>query len=239
MMTLLIPGPNFPGIDIDVYTGVETYDCVSKERFNMRTALRWTVNDFPAYGHLSGQSTNGDKAYPTCNEDTTSVRLRDKLSYVSHRRFLPTDHLWKKSRDFNSKPENRAPPSVSTGEDCVRQLENVPSEFGKLEGKKRKGDSRNKNQTKWSIFFELPYQHKLLLHHNIDVMHVKKRMRQFVGNTVRYSKKNEGHRQSQIRLTRYEDSTGASLDQNQRSMFQTSSSIYVDSGREKNILLVF
>ena len=54
MMTLLILGPNFPGIDIDVYTGVETYDCVSKERFNMRTALRWTVNDFPVYGHLSG-----------------------------------------------------------------------------------------------------------------------------------------------------------------------------------------
>ena len=67
MMTLLISGPNSPGRDIDVYlcqlidelkmlwdTGVETYNCVSKGRFNVRAALMWTVNDFPAYMYLSG-----------------------------------------------------------------------------------------------------------------------------------------------------------------------------------------
>ena len=67
MMTLLIPGPDSPGRDIDVYlrplidelkmlwdTEVETYDCVSKERFNIRAAFMWTVNDFPMYGYLSG-----------------------------------------------------------------------------------------------------------------------------------------------------------------------------------------
>ena len=52
MMSLLISGPDSPGRDIGVYlrpfidelkmlwdTGMETYDCVSKERFNMRAAL--------------------------------------------------------------------------------------------------------------------------------------------------------------------------------------------------------
>ena len=111
---------------------METYDCVSKERLNIRAALMWTVNDFPVYGYLSGWSTSGYKACPTYNEDTTSVRLRDKLSYVGHRRFLPIDHPWRKSRDFDGKPKNRAVPTVSTGEDCLRQLENVPFEFGKV-----------------------------------------------------------------------------------------------------------
>ena len=106
-MALLIPGLDSPGRDrdIDVYlcplidklkilleTGVETYDCVSKEKFNMRSALMWIVNDFPAYGYFSGWSTSGYKACPTCKEDTTSVRLRDKLSYIGHRRFLPPNH---------------------------------------------------------------------------------------------------------------------------------------------------
>ena len=108
---------------------VETYDCVSKERFDMRAALLWTVNDFPVYGYLSGWSTSGYKACPTYNEDTTSVRLRDKLSYVGHRRFLPIDDLWKKLRDFNGKPKNKAALTVSTGEDCLRQLKIIPSEF--------------------------------------------------------------------------------------------------------------
>ena len=72
-----------------------------KEKFNMRVALMWTVNDFLAYGYLSAWSTNGYKACPTCNEDTSSVRLKDKLSYVGHRWFLLTDHPLRKSRDLN------------------------------------------------------------------------------------------------------------------------------------------
>ena len=117
MMSLLIPRLDSPGRDIDVYlcplidelkmlwdTRVEIYNCVLKERINMLVTLMWTVSDFPAYGYLSGWSTSGYKAYPTCNEDTTFVRLRDKFSYVGHRLFLPTDYPWRKSRYFNSKP---------------------------------------------------------------------------------------------------------------------------------------
>ena len=98
MVALLIPGLDLAGRDIDVYlrplidelkilwkTGVETYDCVSKEKFNLCAALMWIVNDFPTYGYLFGCSTNGYKACPTCKEDTTSVRLRDKLSYIGQR----------------------------------------------------------------------------------------------------------------------------------------------------------
>ncbi|XP_028102557.1 uncharacterized protein LOC114301795 [Camellia sinensis] len=67
ILSLLIPGPSSPSNDIDVYmqplveelkelwdVGVQTYDISSKENFQMRAALMWTINDFPAYGDLSG-----------------------------------------------------------------------------------------------------------------------------------------------------------------------------------------
>ena len=47
--------------------------------------------------------------------------------------------------------------------------------FVKVKEKKRKRDSCNLNWTKRSILFELPHWDKLLLRHNIDVMHVEKK----------------------------------------------------------------
>ncbi|WMV19316.1 hypothetical protein MTR67_012701 [Solanum verrucosum] len=62
MMSLLIPGPQAPGKDIDVYLrplvdelkelwsdGVETFDASTGECFKMHDAVLWTINDFPAY----------------------------------------------------------------------------------------------------------------------------------------------------------------------------------------------
>jgi len=59
MLTLLIDGPRAPGNDIDVYLrplieelkelwnmGVSTYDSASKQMFQMRASLMWTVIDF-------------------------------------------------------------------------------------------------------------------------------------------------------------------------------------------------
>ncbi|XP_062103346.1 uncharacterized protein LOC133814397 [Humulus lupulus] len=70
MMSLLIPGRRAPGKDIDVYLqplieelkelwekGVQTFDVVDKTYFIMRAAILWTINDFSAYGTVSGYST--------------------------------------------------------------------------------------------------------------------------------------------------------------------------------------
>ncbi|KAK9053298.1 hypothetical protein SSX86_029931 [Deinandra increscens subsp. villosa] len=191
MLTLLIPGKNSPRNNIDVYLrplvdelkllwdeGVETYDCDSKKIFNMRAALLWTINDFPAYGYLSGWKTSGYKACPICNEDASSVRIRDRIAYVGHRRFLEPNDPWRNARDFNGKREPRIAPKPVNGDDCLRQLENLSIHHqGKEDshgGKKRKLDAPKLNWSKKSIFFELPYWHKLLIRHNIDVMHVEK-----------------------------------------------------------------
>ncbi|KAJ4773157.1 Transposase tnp2 [Rhynchospora pubera] len=82
-LTLVIPGPDYPGRDIDVFlqplidelkelwsTRIDTYDVYLKENFKMKAALTWTVNDFSAYSVLSGWSTCGALACPCCMEIT-------------------------------------------------------------------------------------------------------------------------------------------------------------------------
>ncbi|KAL8087839.1 hypothetical protein AgCh_037834 [Apium graveolens] len=62
-LSLMIPGPTSPGKNLDVYLrhlidelkvlwkdGVQTWDVSMQTNFNLRAALIWTINNFPAYG---------------------------------------------------------------------------------------------------------------------------------------------------------------------------------------------
>jgi len=58
----------------------------------MRVASMWTINDFPAYGMLSGWSTHGRLACSYCMEHTKSFTLtygQKSYWFDCHRRFLP------------------------------------------------------------------------------------------------------------------------------------------------------
>nr|XP_048328587.1 uncharacterized protein LOC107404290 [Ziziphus jujuba var. spinosa] len=155
MMSLLIPGPTAPGKDIDVYlrpmidelkdlwtNGVTTYDISKKERFTMHAAVLWTIHDFPAYGTLSGWSTKGYKACPTCNEDTSSQALRSKICYMGHRRYLSINHAWRNNRQYDGKPERRLAPRQFSGAEILQQLdrtiESRPGKHPNNVDKKRK-----------------------------------------------------------------------------------------------------
>ena len=107
MMSLLISGPKQPGNDIDVYLaplledlaklwrdGVRIFDSHAKESFILRAMIFCTINDFPAYGNLSGYKNKGYEACPICQEDTHSIRLSHcrKNVYLGHRRFLARNH---------------------------------------------------------------------------------------------------------------------------------------------------
>ncbi|XP_060672399.1 uncharacterized protein LOC125422155 [Ziziphus jujuba] len=145
MMSLLIPGPTTPGKDIDVYlrpmidelkdlwtNGVTTYDISKKERFTMHAAVLWTIHDFPAYGTLSGWSTKGYKACPTCNEDTSSQALRSKICYMGHRRYLSINHAWRNNRQYDGKLERRLAPKQFSGAEILQQLDRtIESRSGK------------------------------------------------------------------------------------------------------------
>ncbi|XP_050215350.1 uncharacterized protein LOC126666401 [Mercurialis annua] len=198
MLSLLIPGDKAPGNNIDIYleplieeleelweVGVEFYDAFSSTTFSLHAVLLWTISDFPAYAKLSGWSTKGKLACPSCNINTCSLQLKHchKFCYMGHRRFLEANHKWRfDKKSFDGNVETRAAPKQLSGDDILRQwhgCENIV--FGKL-NKKIKGKRKNQsyehelkyNWKKKSIFFRLPYWSKLLIRHNLDVMHIEK-----------------------------------------------------------------
>ncbi|KAL6189175.1 hypothetical protein ACLB2K_040565 [Fragaria x ananassa] len=191
-LTLLIPGPTAPGKDLDVFlrplidelkelweTGVRTYDKSTDSVFDMKAAVLWIVNDFPAYGNLSGWSTKGYLACPVCNTDACSYKLRRKIGYLATRRWLRKNHPWRKQKElFNNEEEKRSAPKHLSGEDILCQVNTLrPSKPGKHKDNpdlKRKRMESELNWTKKSIFFELEYWSKLKIRHNLDVIHIEK-----------------------------------------------------------------
>ena len=195
-MTVLIPGCKGPRKDIDIYlrplinelqelwsNGVKTYDVVENEYFTMRVAVLWTINDFPAYGTISGYSTSGYKACPTCADKTSSSHVRRGISFMGHHRYLPPNHPWRKRKEYNGKIEMGMPPEILSGDEILERLNSiwkgVPGKNEKVLKieKRRMREEGYTNDTNWkrkSILWELQYWPKLKLRHNLDVMHIEK-----------------------------------------------------------------
>ncbi|GJS68642.1 hypothetical protein Tco_0683207 [Tanacetum coccineum] len=175
MPTLLIPGPKSPGKDIDVYLRPWIEDLK-------------TINDFPARSSLSGWSRPGYKACPTCNEDTPSVRVLSKTTYVGHRRFLKKPHKWRHSLEFNGQTDNRDPSKEFSRDVILAQLDRLPK---RVKGKHlsyvgvkiKRNIHVELNWTKWSIFYELEYWSFVSLRHNLDIMHIGKNVLEAILNT--------------------------------------------------------
>ena len=132
MISLLIPSPKSPKRDMDIFLrpivdelkhlwteGVDVYDASMKESFRMHVAVLWIVNDFSAYSLLSGWSTKGYKACPVCNEQTSSKKLKDKICYMGHRRYLPIDHKWQNSRLHDGSREHGVVSKILTDEEIL------------------------------------------------------------------------------------------------------------------------
>ena len=86
------------------------------------------MNNFPAYSLLSGWSTKGYKACPVCNEKTVSRKLKDKIYYMGHRRYLPIDHKWRNSRQHDESRELKVMQKILTSEKILMHSEHVPIE---------------------------------------------------------------------------------------------------------------
>ncbi|XP_062113910.1 uncharacterized protein LOC133824907 [Humulus lupulus] len=206
MMALLILRRRAPGKDIDVYlqplidelkelwgNGVRTFDIIDKEYFTMRAAILWTIHDFPAYGTVSGYSTQGYKACPVCEDDTSSFRLRGKTCFMGHRRYLCPNHQWRNDMEYDGTIEQRSPPRILTGDEILDKLKGVwKCRAGKndkiiKDDKEQMKDACYENNTNWrrkSIFWELEYWPKLKLRHNLDVMHIEKNICDSVVGTI-------------------------------------------------------
>nr|GEY20485.1 hypothetical protein [Tanacetum cinerariifolium] len=88
-LTITIPGPHSPKRNIDVFLepiideliglwkdGVETYDAFKRQNFQLKATLMWIVNDFLAYGMLSGWSTHGKLSCPYFMEKSKAFTLK-------------------------------------------------------------------------------------------------------------------------------------------------------------------
>jgi hypothetical protein len=190
MMSLLIPGKKAPGKEFHVFmqpliadmmklwgTGVETYDALIDDSFPLHAAFLWSIHDYPGLATLSGRSTRGYYACVHCDENPCYEPLKNKIGYVGHRRFLPTNHRFRRSKDFNGLVEKREKPRKFTNSEVLEKLEKVKDfKPGKYPGNKKRKRTQ-KDEPNWSqkvSLYELPYWSNLKLAYNIDVMHVEK-----------------------------------------------------------------
>ncbi|XP_042409968.1 uncharacterized protein LOC121999341 [Zingiber officinale] len=219
MLTMLISGPKQPRNDIDIYLevlvedlqrlweGVDgVYDAYRKQFFTLKAVLLWTINDFPAYGNLSGCTTHGYYACPVCGEDTYARHLENgkKMSFAGHRRFLSRFHPYRRQmKEFNGMEELGEAAGPLSGIKLFDKLSDIRCEFGKkisVRGKKKNAKANKLEVTieekdlkatnfrkcwkKKSIFFNIPYWKHLHVRHCLDVMHIEKNVFESLINTL-------------------------------------------------------
>ena len=187
MLCMMIASPRQPGNDIDVYLapliedltklqaeGVDVYDANLQQSFRLRAMIFCTINDFPAYGNLSGYSVKGHHACPICEKNTSYIQLKHgkKIMYTRHQRFLKPYHPYRRMKKaFNGTSEIDSPPKPLAGHEVFDRVKDIITMFGKTQKK----DGSDKNiWKKRSIFFDLPYWSDLHVQHCLDVMHVEK-----------------------------------------------------------------
>jgi len=110
MFSMMISSLRQPGNDIDVYLSpliedltklwderVVVFDGYRNETFKLRAMLFCTINDFRAYGNLSGYSVKGHRDCPIYEENTSYVQLKHgrKMVYTRHRHFLKAYHPYR------------------------------------------------------------------------------------------------------------------------------------------------
>ena len=147
MLSMMISGPRQPGNDIDVYPspliedlrllwdeGIEVFNAYEKVNFNLRVLLLCTINNFPAYGNLSGYCVKGHRACLICEENTSYHKLKHgrKTCYIVHRRFLKRNHPYLRlKKAFNGCQEDRTAPPPLTGEEVYNRVCQVEVTYGK------------------------------------------------------------------------------------------------------------
>ncbi|XP_074373627.1 uncharacterized protein LOC141713976 [Apium graveolens] len=188
MLSVLVPGPHEPGNNIDVYLQPliddlkklweegepNVYDAYSKSYFTLKAILLWTINDFPAYGNLSGCVNKGYKSYLICGDDTVAKYLSHsrKMCFQGHRRYLPRQHPYRRQKAaFNGQQELGNACQPLSGEEVLARQKRIDFCFGKEVKKSKKVEYPWKKK---SVFFELEYWKYHHVRHCLDVMHIEK-----------------------------------------------------------------
>ncbi|XP_021850392.2 uncharacterized protein [Spinacia oleracea] len=207
ILYVLIPGKQGPGMDIDVYLqplihelkllweGVDAFDAYSGKNFKTRASSHSTINDFSAYAMLSGWSTRGYKACPSCVDSTHSYCFGGKIVYPRCRKWLPVDHPYRsQTNEFDGTEEHGLAPvhKVKSCSEKRGRLEDDEIDDDDDDDDNDDNDQDESNCVLWkkkSKIFELEYWEHNPLKHNLDVMHIEKNVcDNFLGTLLDMSK---------------------------------------------------
>ena len=128
---------------------------------------------------------------------------------MGHRRFLPIDHRFQHDkRSFDRNDEHRAAPKQLSTKGVLYQLHGMEHIIlgkaykNKMLTKRKKEHAKLENNwKKKSIFFQLPYWKTLILHHNLDVMHIEKNIcNSIVGTLLSIDGKSKDNMDSRLDL---------------------------------------
>jgi hypothetical protein len=143
--------------------GILTYDRATKQNFTMRVAYHTSMHDFPAYGIFCGCCVHGKMPCPVCREALHCIWLKKGASSLSliciDNSFQLTMHLEMTQNQLNA-------------------LKPSP------DGNGFEGYGEEHNWSHISGLWRLPYFYKLLLPHNIDVMHNEKNVAKSIFGTI-------------------------------------------------------
>ncbi len=158
ILSMVIPGDKSPGNDIDIFLqplidelkklwqGVDAFDAFTGRTFKLRAALIWTINDFPAYANVSGWSTKGRIACPSCGDSTHSYWLKHggKFCYMGHRRWLEANHPFRhQNNQFDGTIELRSAPILPIETEVLKQTHGtnyIPGKASNSSKKQGRGD---------------------------------------------------------------------------------------------------
>ncbi|XP_021769887.1 uncharacterized protein LOC110734149 [Chenopodium quinoa] len=185
-LALLISGPKQLGNDIDVYLeplidglnilwedGIQVFDAHRNEKFIMKAMLFNTIQDFPAYGNLSGYTMKGKAPCPIGMEDCGGEWLSASRQHVFpiHRQYLPSSHPFRKRKKaFNGKQDFKGRPRSLSSEEVFEKVKDIQITYGK----KHRSALPTQGFKKCSYLWRLPYWRFLFVRHLLDVMHIEK-----------------------------------------------------------------
>ena len=182
--------------------GAKTYDAYSKEDFQMRATLLWTIHYYPGFGNVFEWRTNGYHYSYTCNDEPYSETLESKIGFINHRTYLPMEHRWRHSRLHNGLSEKQKRSLellVGKIQEQLHRMSNVI--LGKHPSNKKRQLIGEPNWSKVSILYKLTYWKNKKFEHNINVIHVEKNINESTYSTLLGIKgKNKDINKAQIDL---------------------------------------
>ena len=170
-LSCIIPSPTNPKNRIDVYlqplidelkmlwhVGVDTFDVSCGKTFRLHVALMWTINDFLAYGMLSGWSTHGLLACSVCMHQNCAFQLhhgRKPSWFDFHCRLLPRNHCFRANKVAfrKGKSIHIGPTRRISGEMLSNTISTLPKVTTDIHFQISGFEKNEHNWTKQSIFW--------------------------------------------------------------------------------------